>query len=56
MTAKEFESYVRGIAYHAEKFKRGKINGDELYEALQILIGKEAFIEAKEIMDENENK
>ncbi len=53
MTSKEFESYTRGIAYHVLKFKRGKIDGDELYEAMLVQLGKDTFEEAEKIMDAN---
>ena len=51
MTSKEFESYACGIAYHAIKFERGKINAEELLEALRVQLGDEIFEEAKKIMD-----
>jgi len=56
MTAKEFESYTRGIAYHAIKFERGKITGDELIEALRVQLGDDVFEETVKIMDKNEKK
>ena len=53
MTTKEFDNYNRGIAYHVERFHRGKITKEELYEALQVQIGEDAFKAAQEIMDKN---
>ena len=53
MTTKEFETITSGIAYHVERFYREKITKDELYEALQVQLGMEAFEKAREIMDKN---
>jgi len=56
MTAKEFESYTRGIAYHVLKFRHGKIDGDELYEALLVQLGRDTFEEVEMTMDENKKR
>ena len=54
MTKQEFESYTRGIAYDMLRFKRKEIDGDELFKAMKVKIGKEIFKEAQEIMDEED--
>ncbi|MCL2697495.1 MAG: hypothetical protein FWE74_05385 [Oscillospiraceae bacterium] len=55
MKAKEFESYTRGIAYHAIKFERGEIDGKTFVKALKVQLGTEVFDETKKILDEADN-
>jgi hypothetical protein len=55
MTKQEFESYTRGIAYDMIRFKRKEINGDELFKAMKVKIGRETFKAAQELMDEEDN-
>jgi hypothetical protein len=55
MTTKEFETLTRGIAHNTIKLERGIIDTKEFAVTMKVLLGKEIFKEAKEIMDEPED-
>jgi len=38
------------------RFKRKEIDGDELFKAMKVKIGKETFKAAKELMDEEDDQ
>jgi len=52
MTKDEFRNYNRGIAYQVELHKNGEITNEKLYQFMKAQLGKEAFEEAKEIINE----
>ena len=47
---------IDGIAYDMIRFKRKEIDGDELFKAMKVKIGKETFKAAKELMDEEDDQ
>jgi hypothetical protein len=51
MTKQEFEAFKDNASYHVEKFRRGKIDGDELVEALRVSFGDDSFVRVRKIMD-----
>ena len=53
MTAQEFKSYTRGIANSTIKLERGEITSEQHILDMKVLLGKEVFSEAREIIDEN---
>ncbi|MCL2637746.1 MAG: hypothetical protein FWD48_05180 [Oscillospiraceae bacterium] len=56
MTLEEFKAFKRSLASPVVKFKRGEINGDELYKLIFVVLGKETFIETEQLMDEADSK
>ena len=53
MTAKEFESYTRGIANSTIKLERGLITKEQHILDMKVILGKDIFKETAEIIDEN---
>ena len=56
MTIEEFKSFKRAIAHNTVKFRRGKLDKDEFYEALVVTLGKDIFDETIQIMNEVEKE
>jgi hypothetical protein len=54
MTEREYRNYTRGIAYHAIKFERNKIDNKQFLIAMRSLLGEEAIKEAEALVEEEE--
>jgi hypothetical protein len=53
MTKQEFDSYTRGIANSTIKLERGLITQEQHILDMKVILGKETFKEAQEIIDES---
>ncbi|MCL1823254.1 MAG: hypothetical protein FWG44_03540 [Oscillospiraceae bacterium] len=53
MTAKEFESLTSGIAANTIKLDRGEMSIKDYVKLMKIILGKEVFEKAIEILDED---
>ena len=56
MTKQEFDDFKRGLAKSIVKFKRGKINADELYEDMFVTLGEDTFEETERLMEKANKK
>jgi hypothetical protein len=53
MTTKEFESLTSGIAANTIKLDRGEMSTKDYVKLMKIILGKEVFERAIEILDED---
>gem|GEM_PF-1141111 len=53
VTAKEFESLTSGIAANTIKLDRGEMSIKDYVKLMKIILGKEVFEKAIEILDED---
>ena len=53
MTTKEFESLTGGIVLNLIRYDRGEMSKEMLMQNMKIMLGKETFEKAIDILDEN---